>query len=767
VLNPAHPTLTVGSPTYKWYKDNVLITGATLPTLTVSQAGTYKVEVGNAGGCSGTDEVVMGFHTLPALDIVGLNTSQCIDGAITTLQGTPAGGTFTVKGLSATTFNPASTGVGTHQVIYTYTDGNTCVNRDTLLATVHPLPVVAITGLQNEYCAIDALVPLVATPAGGNFTINDAPYTDTNLKLDVLGAGTYNIKYAYTDVNNCSNSASKTVIINPLPVLSFIDLQTDYCINFTPFALQASPTGGTFTIDGVTATTFTPATLGVGEHTVVYSFTDAKNCSQTKTQVVNVNLLPTPTITNLQEAYCQGQGLVTLQATPAGGTFTINGTLATDFNTVTMALGEYEVIYTYQDAKTCINRDTAVFTVVPSPIVEITGLQFVYCIDATPFNLTATPHPINPDGFGIFRIDGGAPVTQVVPSVLGAGIHTVEYTYTDTRTNCVVVQNKNFEISGLPSVSLVSIGGLKPTYCLGEAPFPLAGIGTPSGGVFTISGVIRSVFDPVAIGAGTHTVIYNYQDVNGCFNTASTEILIYEGVVPAIPNLKKNYCVQNTPFNLVGEPADGVFRIDGVLITEPNPLFSPAVLGVGEHTIVYKTVTACDSIVRKINIFDAPTKLNYAGLEMCSFSGDTITLDAGEGLLYEWSNLKTTRAIRVIQSGKYTVTVTDTLGCKTTSDIDIAEKCDPKFDIPTGFTPNGDGLNDYLQIFGQDFYKMEVKIYNRWGELVFITNKKQHWWDGTVGGKLAPAGVYVLTVKYLERPNDVERQFTSYVNLIR
>lgn len=771
VLNPAHPTLTVGSPTYKWYKDNVLITGATSPTLTVTQAGTYKVDVGNAGGCSGTDEIVMNINPLPIIDIVGLNTSQCIDGAITTLQGTGnlATGTskFTVKGIEKAVFNPLVEGVGTHRVIYTYTDANTCVNRDTLLVTVHPLPVVAITGLQNEYCAIDASIPLVATPVGGTFTINDAPYMDTNIKLDVLGAGTYNIKYAYTDANNCSKIASKTIVINPLPVLNFIDLQTDYCIDFVPFALQASPTEGTFTIDGATATTFDPKVLGAGEHTVVYSFTDAKNCSQTKTQVVRVNPLPTPTITNLQEAYCLGQGLVTLQATPAGGTFTINGTTATDFNTVTMALGEYEVIYTYQDAKTCINRDTATFTIEPSPIVEITGLQFIYCIDATPFNLTATPHPINPDGFGIFRINGGAPVTQVVPSVLGAGTHTVEYTYTDSFTNCVVVQTKDFEISGLPSVSLVSIGGLKPTYCLGEAPFPLAGIGTPAGGVFTISGVIRTTFDPVAIGAGTHTVIYNYQDVNGCFNTASTEILIYEGIVPAIPTLKKNYCVQNTPFNLVGEPAGGVFSIDGVSVGEASPLFSPAVLGVGEHTIVYKTITACDSIVRKINIFDAPSKLNYTGLEMCSFSGDTITLDAGEGLLYEWSNMKTTRLISVIQSGKYTVTVTDTLGCKTVSDIDIAEKCDPKFNIPTGFTPNGDGLNDNLQIFGQDFYKMEVKIYNRWGELMFITNKKEHGWNGTVGGKPAPAGVYVLTVKYLERPNDIEKQFTSYINLIR
>jgi gliding motility-associated-like protein len=766
VLNPAHSTLTVGSPTYKWYRDNVLLSNTTSATLIVSQAGTYKVEVTNAGGCSGTDEIVIGFHTLPTVDIVGLNTSYCINNPAVTLQGTPAGGTFTVKGAPATTFNPLNTGTGTHRVIYTYTDANTCITRDTLMVTVNPLPVVTLTGLQNEYCATNTRVPLTVTPSGGSFTINGQPHPFNNIKLDSLGAGTYNIVYSFTDANSCTNTTNKSVIINPLPVLDFVGLQNAYCIDAAAFTLSATPAGGTFTVNGTNATNFNPTLLGVGTHTVIYSYTDAKNCSQTKTQNVVVNPLPTPVI-NLQDAYCKGQGLVTLNATPSGGVFTIDGVVATDFNTVTMDLGEYEVIYTYTDANTCLNRDTLVFDIVPSPIVNITGLQFVYCIDATPFNLTATPHPNNPDGFGIFRINGGTPVTQVTPSVLGAGTHTVEYTYTDTRTNCVVVQTKQFEISGLPSVSLVTIGGLKPTYCLNEAPFSLTGIGTPAGGIFTISGVIRTVFDPVAIGSGQHTVIYNYQDVNGCFNTASTEILIYEGVVPKIPNLKNNYCVQNTAFNLIGEPVGGTFRVDGVLISEPSPLFSPSALGVGEHTIVYKTLNTCDSLVRKVQVYDAPQELDYEGLEMCSFSGDTITLDAGEGIVYEWSNFKTTRIIKVIQSGKYSVTVTDTLGCKTTSEVSIAEKCDPKFFIPTAFTPNGDGLNDKIKMFGQDFYKLDVKIFNRWGEMVYFSTKKEDIWDGTIGGKPAPAGVYVCRVKYLERPNGVEKQFISYINLIR
>jgi hypothetical protein len=51
--------------------------------------------------------------------------------------------------------------------------------------------------------------------------------------------------------------------------------------------------------------------------------------------------------------------------------------------------------------------------------------------------------------------------------------------------------------------------------------------------------------------------------------------------------------------------------------------------------------------------------------------------------------------------------------------------------------------------------------------MVYFSTKKEDIWDGTIGGKPAPAGVYVCRVKYLERPNGVEKQFISYINLIR
>ncbi len=63
--------------------------------------------------------------------------------------------------------------------------------------------------------------------------------------------------------------------------------------------------------------------------------------------------------------------------------------------------------------------------------------------------------------------------------------------------------------------------------------------------------------------------------------------------------------------------------------------------------------------------------------------------------------------------------------------------------VPSGFTPNGDGNNDLLNVFGTlEATEFELEVYNRWGELVFKSNNKTQGWDGNYKGSSAPVGVY-------------------------
>ncbi|MBC9931458.1 gliding motility-associated C-terminal domain-containing protein [Chitinophaga qingshengii] len=67
--------------------------------------------------------------------------------------------------------------------------------------------------------------------------------------------------------------------------------------------------------------------------------------------------------------------------------------------------------------------------------------------------------------------------------------------------------------------------------------------------------------------------------------------------------------------------------------------------------------------------------------------------------------------------------------------------------IPNLFSPNGDGANDVLYVYGTAIAQLEFRVYNQWGQLVFTSKDQRQGWDGTMGGQKQPVGVYVYIVK--------------------
>ncbi|MEQ8363651.1 MAG: gliding motility-associated C-terminal domain-containing protein [Cyclobacteriaceae bacterium] len=72
---------------------------------------------------------------------------------------------------------------------------------------------------------------------------------------------------------------------------------------------------------------------------------------------------------------------------------------------------------------------------------------------------------------------------------------------------------------------------------------------------------------------------------------------------------------------------------------------------------------------------------------------------------------------------------------------------DSKIFFPTAFSPNGDQLNDQFFVSGQFIVKMELSIFNRWGELMFTTSKQGETWDGTFNGKPVAEDAYVWSAE--------------------
>jgi len=102
---------------------------------------------------------------------------------------------------------------------------------------------------------------------------------------------------------------------------------------------------------------------------------------------------------------------------------------------------------------------------------------------------------------------------------------------------------------------------------------------------------------------------------------------------------------------------------------------------------------------------------------------------------------------------KYTVmlVVGNSLGCSDTARqvIDVLKTC--FIAVPGAFTPNGDGVNDYLYpLNALKAVDLQFRVYNRWGQLVFQTTNWLVKWDGTTGGRPQPAGTYAWTLSYTD-----------------
>lgn len=103
---------------------------------------------------------------------------------------------------------------------------------------------------------------------------------------------------------------------------------------------------------------------------------------------------------------------------------------------------------------------------------------------------------------------------------------------------------------------------------------------------------------------------------------------------------------------------------------------------------------------------------------------------------------------------RFSVTGTDTNGCTGSVSIPIYSNKDVRVFVPSAFSPNGDGLNDKIKITPICYFELkEFSIFNRWGELLFMTNDPNIGWDGTYKGVLQNIDVYFYFAKGVDGNN--------------
>jgi gliding motility-associated-like protein len=163
----------------------------------------------------------------------------------------------------------------------------------------------------------------------------------------------------------------------------------------------------------------------------------------------------------------------------------------------------------------------------------------------------------------------------------------------------------------------------------------------------------------------------------------------------------------------------------------------------------------CTATLRTtVNVVDLANKVRVTANPTTIERGEstTIRVENCPDCTYSWSpatGLNTTTGSTVIASPtdttEYTVKVTSN-GCmaelKITINVSGPYCVEPYIFVPTGFTPNKDGVNDVLYVRGRGIERMTFIIYNRWGQKMFETSDPKVGWDGTFRGKQLPPDVY-------------------------
>jgi len=137
---------------------------------------------------------------------------------------------------------------------------------------------------------------------------------------------------------------------------------------------------------------------------------------------------------------------------------------------------------------------------------------------------------------------------------------------------------------------------------------------------------------------------------------------------------------------------------------------------------------------------------------------------------YLWSDGSQGNEIVVSQSGNYALSVSNECGESIFSTDVKAEACTCNVYVPNAFSPNEDGINDFLEVFfGCDYaYKLKrFTVFDRWGGQVYSTGQGDNVrWDGSLRGKSLPSGVYTWLLEYDIVRNGVSEQRIEKGNVI-
>ena len=682
-----------------------------------------------------------------------------------------------------------STAVNLSPGVYTVTvsDANNCTA--TVSATVTEPPIISVPITPTHItCYGGNNGSATANPTGG---IPPYQYNWSNLEttpgISGLIAGTYSL--TVVDAYGCPHTSATTQITQPATPVQLIASQTSWaCYDSSNGAALATANGSNgppFTYiwsNGITGPS--PSNFASGAYTV--TATDNLGCTGTQTVTISerdsiqVNvafILPTCNGT------LDGQAAVNLVSGGAGNGMVDNYSFhwsvpgSADTIYIDGLAGNQNYGLTVTDNTGC-SADFNFFLADQTPIIPMLKADSVSCKGRSDGTITLT------------SIQSLRPIVQYAWSNGGlsqnlANIPAGPY-------NLVVTDTKGCTGSASISVSepsalqiQLAIQSLACNNDLNGSVQANAQGGTPGYLYFWNIGTTGKQIKN--LGPGLYAVTVS--DSKGC--TASDSTSLSQPNPPVISlDLKPPTCFgrRNGSAQILVSSGTMPYRysLDGQNFTSSSVFLG---LGAGNYTAYVLDGLGCTTS-QTFSLVEPPAVEVDLGPDQALTLGDSILLspdvfNAVGATAYSWNSslvdsqrcadppLCSSIWAFPLYSNVYWVTVTDENGCQGEARVRVDIEKPRGVYVPTGFSPNGDGNNDLLVVYGKSRQIKRVKefrVYDRWGELVyedadFAVNDEQRGWNGQFRDQEAQTGTYVwyVEVEYLDGFQQVQRGNTALI----
>ena len=592
-------------------------------------------------------------------------------------------------------------------------------------------------------------------------TWNSGPATTASICLqDLMTGGGVGNDFAIDDINltnpniaKCSNTDSVKIIINPQPVAQ---ANNDTTICRGEIA-QLNASGGLsylwFPSNSLSdPNIFNP--LSDPPDTIEYfaKVMDGNNCSDTDSVTVNVNQLP---IVNAgtDKIICLSD---TTQLSATGGILFVwdNSSLLSDdsiFNPLAFPTDTTRFIVSVDDNNNCKNTDTVMVIVNPLPDADA-GSNDEICLGDT-FHLFASG-----------GVDYAWTFSQTLSNLniqdpFAFPADTTKYFVKVTDSNgCSKTDSVKIDVNKLPLV----LAGNDTNSCKNSGVV-LGGSPTgPPGAVYLWSPTFfldnKTLPNPTSSPDSTITYFVNVTDTNGCKNIDSITVSIF-----SIKSIADTSFCKGDSISLFVTPVSGTNPITYV--------WSPA-MGLNSTGDSLVHASPGTDIIYQINVTDGKGCAETKSIEVIANLPPKADFDfklypACEGLLaefknksqgassYEWvfgeggksekENLQHVFPYNQIMN--VTLTAFNDFCKDDTSVTSSIKSFTDYFDLsmPNVLTPNNDGMNDCFEIDEEKKYGdcSELHVFNRWGELMYVSGGNQHSWCGrTFAGEDVPTGTY-------------------------